>query len=200
MPNWLKKALVTCITIFTFGLVTPPSALLENAKAHKSSKPDVEQASSADIGQASEVFYDEQSEESVTPAIFVTYAMEEAERQSVMKFGTKIAPVIEDEFKEVILPRIEETLSAFAGTIPSDSLQHLALSQKPAGGEYEKIFHVYDERTGKDLLRFHVRRDRPPLEGYYFNFHYHSVEDEYATHYNLGNMYWGKNKPPQWLS
>ncbi|GAA3327096.1 hypothetical protein GCM10020331_065700 [Ectobacillus funiculus] len=105
----------------------------------------------------------------------------------------KIAPVIEDEFKEVILPRIEETLSAFAGTIPSDSLQHLALSQKPAGGEYEKIFfHVYDERTGKDLLRFHVRRDRPPLEGYYFNFHYHSVEDEYATHYDLGNMYWGK--------
>lgn len=200
MPNWLKKALVTCITIFTFGLVTPPSALLENAKAHKSSKPDVEQASDTAVGQASDGFQDEQIDEQVTPAIFVTYAMEEAERQSVMKFGTKIAPVIEDEFKEAILPRIEETLSAFAGTIPSDSLQHLALSQKPAGGENEKIFHVYDERTGKDLLRFHVRRDRPPLEGYYFNFHYHSVEDEYATHYDLGNMYWGKNKPPQWLS
>ena len=33
MPNWFRKTLVALITVFTFGLVTPPSILLDNAKA-----------------------------------------------------------------------------------------------------------------------------------------------------------------------
>ncbi|MEC2555129.1 cell division protein FtsK, partial [Bacillus tropicus] len=33
MQNWFRKTLVALITVFTFGLVTPPSILLDNAKA-----------------------------------------------------------------------------------------------------------------------------------------------------------------------
>ena len=62
--------------------------------------------------------------------------------------------------------------------MPEESLQSLAIS-KPAGGNNEKIFHVYDTKTGNDLLRFHVRRDHPPQDGYYFNFHYHRFDDGY---------------------
>lgn len=36
MPNWFRKTLVALITVFTFGLVTPPSILLDNAKVRTS--------------------------------------------------------------------------------------------------------------------------------------------------------------------
>ncbi|MFD3450080.1 YpjP family protein [Microbacteriaceae bacterium 4G12] len=196
MPIWLKKTLVAFITVFTFGLVTPPAILLDNAKADKPSRQNVELSPhTLEQGQEESLV-----QEPITPTYFLTYAADEAERQSMMKFGTKIGPVIEDEFKEDILPRIEETLTAFTDTLPPDSLQHLALSQNPKGGNNEKIFHVYDTRNGKDLLRFHVRRDNLPQEGYSFDFHYHSYDDNLFHHHELGKIYWGKNTPPQWLS
>ncbi len=62
------------------------------------------------------------------------------------------------------------------------------------------MFNIYDEQTGKDLIRFHVRTENRPGEGYYYNFHYHTAEDQFATHHNLGDVYWSKNTPPKWLS
>lgn len=196
MPNWMKKTLVTLITVLTFGLVTPPAVLLDNAKADRSTKQNMEQASRAQEETQELSLEDSQ----LTPAAFITYAREEAEKQSMMKFGSKIGPAIEQQFEADILPRMEEMLTAFTEQQPSDSLSHLAFSQRPKGGENEKIFHVYDTRTGKDLLRFHVRRDHPPKEGYYFDFHYHSSDDGFFAHHELGKIYWGKNQPPQWLS
>ncbi|MDM5188457.1 YpjP family protein [Bacillus sp. DX4.1] len=191
MPNWFKKTLVTLITVFTFGLVTPPSILLDNAKADKPTRQqNLEQTSYT---------YEDKNEE-LTANDFLTYAMQEAERQSMQKFGTKIGPVIEDEFKDIILPKIEEAIEELATDVPEGSLQSLAISQRPAGGNNEKIFHVYDTKTGSDLLRFHVRRDHPPQDGYYFNFHYHRYDDGYTGHHELGNIYWNTNMPPQWLS
>ncbi len=76
----------------------------------------------------------------LTTDTFITYAMQEAEKQSMQKFGTKIGPVIEDEFKDVILPKIEEAIAELANDVPEESLQSLSISQKPAGGNNEKIF------------------------------------------------------------
>jgi hypothetical protein len=191
MPNWMKKTLVALITVFTFGLVTPPSALLDNAKADKPTK-------QQNLERTSYTFDEKQNE--ISSEAFLSYVMQEAERQSMEKFGSKIGPVIEDEFKDVILPKIEEAIADFANDTPKDSLQSLAISQKPAGGKNEKIFHVYDTKTGDDLLRFHVRRDHPPQDGYYFNFHYHRYDDDFTAHYELGDIYWNTNTPPQWLS
>lgn len=191
MPNWMKKTLVALITVFTFGLVTPPSALLDTAKADKPTKQqNLEQPSFT---------LDEKSSD-ISSEVFLSYAMQEAERQSMKKFGSKIGPVIEDEFKDVILPKIEEAIANLANNTPEDSLQSLAISQKPAGGKNEKIFHVYNTKTGDDLLRFHVRRDHPPQDGYYFNFHYHRYDDGFTAHHELGDIYWNTNTPPQWLS
>ncbi|MGF9965887.1 YpjP family protein [Bacillus rhizoplanae] len=191
MPNWMKKTLVTLITVFTFGLVTPPSVLLDNAKADKPTKQqNLERTPYTLDGKQNEI----------SSEAFLSYAMDEAERQSMEKFGSKIGPVIEDEFKDVILPKIEVAIAELSKTTPEDSLQSLAISQKPAGGNHEKIFHVYDTKTGDDLLRFHVRRDHPPQDGYYFNFHYHSYDDDFTAHHELGDIYWNTNTPPQWLS
>ena len=195
MPNWFRKTLVALITVFTFGLVTPPSILLDNAKA--ADKP-TSTAGQQSLESTSYTY--EETNDRLTTDTFITYAMQEAEKQSMQKFGTKIGPVIEDEFKDVILPKIEEAIAELASDVPEDSLQSLAISQKPAGGNNEKIFHVYDTKSGNDLLRFHVRRDHPPQDGYYFNFHYHSFDDVYSGHHELGNIYWNTNVPPKWLS
>ncbi|MGG0187737.1 YpjP family protein [Bacillus rhizoplanae] len=191
MPNWMKKTLVALITVFTFGLVTPPSALLDNAKTDKPTK-------QQNLERTPYTLDEKQNE--ISSEAFLSYAMDEAERQSMEKFGSKIGPVIEDEFKGVVLPKIEEAIAELANDTPKDSLQSLAISQKPAGGQHEKIFHVYDTKTGDDLLRFHVRRDHPPQDGYYFNFHYHRYEDDFIAHHELGDIYWNTNTPPQWLS
>lgn len=192
MPNWVRKTLVVLITVFTFGLVTPPSILLDNTKA--ADKPTRQQ----NLEQTSYTY--KENDERLTPESFITYAMKEAEKQSMQKFGSKIGPVIEDEFKGIILPKIEEAIANLAHDVPEESLQSLAISQKPAGGNNEKIFHVYDTKTGTDLLRFHVRRDHPPQDGYYFNFHYHRFDDGYIAHHELGDIYWNTNMPPKWLS
>ncbi|HDR4726299.1 cell division protein FtsK [Bacillus cereus] len=195
MPNWFRKTLVALITVFTFGLVTPPSILLDNAKA--ADKP-TSTAGQQNLESTSYTY--EETNDRLTTDTFITYAMLEAEKQSMQKFGTKIGPVIEDEFKDVILPKIEEAIAELASDVPEESLQSLAISQRPAGGNNEKIFHVYDTKSGNDLLRFHVRRDHPPQDGYYFNFHYHRFDDGYSGHHELGNIYWNTNVPPKWLS
>src|SRR5690606_5692626 len=89
---------------------------------------------------------------------------------------------------------IEMTVEQF----PDASLEKLAITEKPAGGISEKIFHIYETETNKDIIRFHVRRDKPPLEGYTFNFHYHTYHDQFQTHYALGNIYWDINTRPKW--
>ena len=66
--------------------------------------------------------------------------MQEAEKQSMQKFGTKIGPVIEDEFKDVILPKIEEAIAELANDVPEDSLQSLAISQNQLVGIMKKSF------------------------------------------------------------
>ncbi len=72
----------------------------------------------------------EETNDRLTTDTFITYAMQEAEKQSMQKFGTKIGPVIEDEFKDVILPKIEEAIAELASDVPEDSLQSLAISRK----------------------------------------------------------------------
>ncbi|HWO98277.1 MAG TPA: YpjP family protein [Bacillus sp. (in: firmicutes)] len=200
MPKWLRKTLITLITVCTFGLVTPPAYLyIDEVKANKSTKEGYIRPHDPQpiVVQAIE---HEQEEPLYDADMFVHFAMEQAERQSVEKFGSKIAPVIEDEFKDVILPEIERVLTELTTQWPEEQLRNLQISEKPAGGYGEKIFHVYNRENGQDVLRFHVRRDHPPQDGYWFNFHYHTWEDQFQKHYPLGSIYWDVNTPPKWLN
>ncbi|MEH7388569.1 YpjP family protein, partial [Bacillus sp. JJ1521] len=83
---------------------------------------------------------------------------------------------------------------------PTEQLDQLEISEQPSGGNGEKIFHIFDNTSGKDIVRFHVRKDHPPQDGYWFNFHYHTHHDGFQTHHALGDIYWNKNTPPKWLS
>ncbi|MCP3738872.1 YpjP family protein [Rossellomorea sp. BNER] len=193
MANWVRKSFVVLVSILTFGLVTPAQAVLNNNE--ELSKQNNKQNASFQSEKSSgdqQTIYDHQH--------FVQNMMEEAEKQSYLKFGDKIKPVIEDEFKTIILPKMEEAISTLASQFPEEDLSSFEISEVPSYAKSEKIFHIFDSRTGKDIIRFHVRKDHPPLEGYYFNFHYHTHHDEYQSHHHLGSIYWDKNTPPQWMT
>ena len=192
--KWLKKSLVILISILTFGLVTP-SDFTWFADAHplknvnnrtqedkELSYPPIVDTSSFDRNQRVALFKDK------------------AEENAYQKFGEKIQPKIYNEFKTMILPKIEVALEEMASQFPDEQLQSLTISEKPSGGRSEKIFHIYDTGNGQDIIRFHVRQDHIPLEGYWFNFHYHTYHDSFSAHYELGSIFWDTNTPPKWGS
>jgi hypothetical protein len=194
MSIWLKKSFFVLISILTFGLVTPSQAFL-NEEGHALAKSN---------GKTSSIERPEEDVLQEDPAFsredFLENMMEQAEQNAYMKFGTKIKPAIEDEFRSVILPKMEHAIERTAQQYVDEDLSLLVISEVPSYAKTEKIFHIYDKRSGEDVIRFHVRKDHPPKEGYYFNFHYHTVHDDFQTHHDLGSIYWDKNTPPQWMS
>jgi hypothetical protein len=190
MPLWLRKSLVVLISILSLGIVSPSQASELLPSQSKSS-------GMTDAVQAPSSKQDEQENEEDIRESFMERVMKQAEEQSLEKFGTRIGPVIEDEFRQIILPNIEQAIVTVAEQFPEEELANLAISEAPGGGLSEKIFHIYGHDQ-KDIIRFHVRRDRPPHEGYWFNFHFHTYHDSFQTHYDLGSIYWAKNTPPKW--
>lgn len=193
MPAWLRKSLVVLISIFTFGMVSPAQANgFLSAPSDRTEK-------SASAETTYHLPFENHLDEEAERERFIDRAIREAEQQSFQKFGKKIGPVIEDEFRQTILPNIELAIETVAAQYPGEELQRLEISEVPGGGKSEKIFHISGE-NGKDIIRFHVRRDQPPHEGYWFNFHYHTYHDSFQTHYELGSIFWDKNTPPKWKS
>ncbi len=126
------------------------------------------------------------------------FIVKQAYEQGMIKFGPIISRKIEQPFKETILPGFNQALQETTETLSEKDWNHLKITNAPAGGLGEKILHLYNDETGEDIFRFHVRRDHPPNKGYYFNFHYHTYLDDYEQHHDLGTIYWGKNIPQKW--
>ncbi|MCM3114540.1 YpjP family protein [Neobacillus sp. MER 74] len=197
MNNWVRKTLFVLVSVLTFGLVTP-TQLMDHIKAGNFIDLDAFESPSAENAYGQLNNFEEESE--FNRDKFIEDLMKQAEIQSYQKFGTKIKPVIENEFKEIILPNIESALEEMAIQFPEEDLKNLTITEQPGAGQSEKIFNIKNQGTGKDVLRFHVRRDNPPQEGYWFNFHYHTYHDDFQNHHELGAIYWAKNTPPKWMS
>jgi len=191
MSKWVRKSFVVLISVLTFGLISP-SQLMDTFYSKNPSDRDTVEAASNNSSYYSDNLPDREE--------LVFEMVKQAESQSYQKFGSRIKPVIENEFKEIILPNIHKAIEETAAKIPEEDLAYLIISEEPGGGYSEKIFHIKNSLTGKDVIRFHVRRENPPQAGYWFNFHYHTASDEFAQHYPLGSIYWNKNTPPKWMS
>lgn len=197
MPNWIRKSLVVFVSILTFGLISPsPSALYNNSDDN--SKKTIDESnipySSEEVELEEVVVTDNRTEREK----IIDNMMLAAENQSYVKFGNKIKPVIEEEFRTIILPNMEKAIHNVTSIFPEEDLTQLTITEFPSAGVGEKIFHIKKDK--EDIIRFHVRRDRPPQEGYWFNFHYHTHHDQFNSHYALGDIYWDKNTPPKWMS
>ncbi|WML25874.1 YpjP family protein [Neobacillus sp. OS1-33] len=197
MNNWLRKILFVLVSVLTFGLVTP-TQLINTVNAENLADRDAFEAPSTEstFGQTNTFIEDSKFDKEK----FIGELIKQAELQSYQKFGTRIKPVIENEFREIILPNIEKALEEVAVQFPEEDLKNLTISEQPGAGLSEKIFNVNNRVFGKDILRFHVRRDNPPQAGYWFNFHYHTYHDQFQSHHELGSIYWAKNTPPKWMS
>ncbi|MED3513620.1 YpjP family protein [Bacillus subtilis] len=202
MKLWMRKTLVVLFTIVTFGLVSPPAALMADKPSGQPSS--LEQNDYTAFYDEHDLYDDESDDRRDSELLFQSYKeqlLDSAEDQSFLKFGSRIAPVIEDDYRKEILPKIENVISDYLATLQDDeAYQDVVISSMPSAGKTEKIFNVYNRTTGEDLLRFHVRRDHPPHDGYWFNFHYHTAEDGFQSHHELGSIYWDRNTPPNWMS
>lgn len=194
--RWLQKSLIIAVALLTFGVITPThdiwSGLQEKGGSKHTAGPSVE-SDDYYIGLAEPELVNDLK--SIEEAFIVS-----AKELSYEKFGTRIGPVITEEFDEVIFPKIDEVIRMTLIDTNDLHKRRLAISERPAGNYSEKIFHVFDKDEKRDLIRFHVRTDKRPQDGYFFNFHYHIAEDEFTTHHTIGDIYWSKDTPPKWLT
>ncbi len=222
MSPWLRKATSILITVLTLGVVTPPYILHNETSQESLSRVESEQAvqySSLDYLESesssieSEIYppvsWDETTWQTLSETIFDRNLLEEqftaymtyqAKVQAQKKFGPVIGARVGDEYDQVILPKFEQVLTHFSRDADETLLRHVEVTSNPAPGLGEKIYHLYDVRNGEDVVRFHVRREKPPQDGYWFSFHYHKREDQFQHHHELGKIYWDKNTPPRWVS
>lgn len=194
MKKWIQKSFIIAVALLTFGVITPThdiwSGLQEKHGPKQSIGPLTNTADYEDYYIGLEEAEDSFEDNLITSARTLAYE----------KFGTKIGPVIATEFDEVIFPKMDEVIRLTLTNTDELYKNQLAISERPAGNYSEKIFDVYDKEEKQDLIRFHVRTDKRPQDGYFFNFHYHIAEDDFTVHHTLGDIYWSKDTPPKWLS
>lgn len=223
MPMWLRKGLVAIVAVLTLGTIVPTSYLhtAENNSKSGNVQSQGQQRSDQDrviIEDAiTEVEEDKDSQSGEADSSwrqiamtcytqsqliqkFSEFAKEEAIKQATDKFGVTIQNRIGETYNKVIAPKFGKAMANLTYNLDEATLRNLEVSHNPAGGTGERILHFYDTRTGKEVVKFHVRRDQPPKDGYWFNFHYHSYVDHFQAHHTLDTIYWGKNTPPQWAA
>ncbi|SDL91858.1 YpjP family protein [Sediminibacillus halophilus] len=202
MKLWLKKISVILITFMTLGMYIPPN-YLDTSAAEKDevlSKSDSDTHASVAVDVVdregeTETLPDETADSSQLIASFT----EQAAERTVAKLGPRIYPKVEDEFTANILPALEQVVNDILLDAGEEKIPYFVITEQPGSGYGERIFNIHDQKTGKDVAKFHVRRDNRPGEGYWFNFHYHVNRDGFEGHYTIGEIYWDKNTPPKWM-
>lgn len=195
MKKWLQKGLVITVALLTFGIITPNHEIWDGLDADKN-KYRAHEPGSNDISaviQLDDIYIEEEID--IADSMKIA-----AKEQAYIKFGTRIGPKIAGDFDAQILPKMEEAIEMTIGRLDDSTIKSLTITEDPSGNYSEKIFNIKNSTSNQDVIRFHVRTDNRPGEGYYYNFHYHTVEDNFTAHYSLGDIYWSKNTPPKWLS
>ncbi len=212
MLRHMKRGLVISSALLTFGLFVPTIDFVRDVQAEEPQKTQGESNEKPLIYQVNEESYDLYA--TVLPAnaeqyihrnvasadLLNNFIIKQASEQSLLKFGTVITEKISSSFETSILPRLDTVLRETTSTLSDSDWEQVRISNTPSAGLGEKIFHLYNEESGEDIFRFHVRRDQPPKQGYTFNFHYHTYLDSHEKHHTIGNIHWGKDMPPRWNS
>jgi len=207
MKPWFRKIFVVFVAILTLGLYIPPTYLDAEAADKNdivSSERNVDSDSSTETRRDPiDITIEEEAqkdEEPPTAEFYISTITEQAKEQTVSKLGPRIIEKVEVDFEKDILPSIEDVVQSILAQAGDDEVPYYSISEEPSAGYGEQIFSMYDERSNQEVARFHVRRDKRPGEGYWFNFHYHLSQDDFEEHHPIGEIYWDKNTPPKWMS
>lgn len=203
MKKWIQKSLMATVAVLTLGAISPSHDFWQQFDSHKSSYSTIDDLKASipktpTIEDFQDIQFDVVLDEKSGPSIDDLKLA--AKEQTYIKFGSRIAPKIGDEFDERIYPKMLEAIDLTIARLDDETINQLAITEQPSGHYKERIFHIKNSVTQRDIIRFHVRTENRIDEGYFYNFHYHTFEDRFATHYDLGEIQWSKNKPPQWLS
>ncbi|MFA1819255.1 YpjP family protein [Virgibacillus oceani] len=196
----MRKIAVVMVAIMTLGFYVPPGLTADmEAEDNKKalSNPDVNDEA---VTSVLVVPQEHEPERTQSTADHLHILTDQAKEQTLMKLGPRITSQLDENFMDTILLNIEETLDSILSEFPAEKYAYLNITETPANGFGEKIFHIYDVETNEDVARFHVRRDHRPWEGYWFNFHYHVFEDGFEDHHEIGEIFWDKNMPPKWMA
>lgn len=199
MKKYFQKLFIAIVAVLTLGVISPSHEIWTTLQPKDNARADLPSSSNHELqlGLEDSIFERETFEE--TPSI-EEMLFNPAKELAYLKFGSRIGPIIQSEFDQVIFPKMSEVIEstvAFAGGLEKG---RISITETPSGNYAEKIFHVSDTEVNKDLIRFHVRTEKRPQDGYFYNFHYHTADDNFTVHHSLGDIYWSKNTPPKWLS
>jgi hypothetical protein len=213
VPEFMKKILIALVAVLTFGTVIPvfPAHYVdkqsdkENIYKEKSPEtatrpmaPDLSRLSDHETVRSwTETVPADASKDRLIQA-FSVYTLQEAEHQGQQKFGTRVAERIGSSYNQEIAPSFVRAVRQLSDAHDTKWIRHLDVTHSPSSGQGERILHVYQTDSGREMLKLHVRRDHPPKNGYWFDFHYHTVQDGFQNHHELKKIYWGKNMPPKW--
>ncbi|MFZ3579711.1 YpjP family protein [Virgibacillus sp. DJP39] len=200
MKLWFRKISVVLITIMTLGLYIPPTYLDADAEKSKEAVSSNDTIKQDEITSITEISEENELDVTLEDDDFISVLTEQAKEQTISKLGPKISNQIEADFETTILPNLEIVLQDILANAGEEASAYLAITEGPTQGFGERIFNIYDNRTKKDIAKFHVRRDNRPQEGYWFNFHYHVSSDGFENHHEIGEVYWDKNVPPKWMT
>ncbi|CDQ38067.1 MULTISPECIES: YpjP family protein [Virgibacillus] len=191
MKQWMRKIAVILITIMTLGMYVPASLTAdpEEPKQRYDSGSNVNEATSTTV-----------LEQSTNVALTMEQLSHKIKAQTELKMGPRITRRVGDEFTSVILPNIEAVMQTILLDENNQPIPYYTITEDPADGYGERIFNILDVKNQQYVAKFHVRRDHRPLEGHWFNFHYHIKDDNFEKHYDIGDIYWDKNTPPKWMA
>ena len=96
---------------------------------------------------------------------------------------------VDFEFEKIILPKIQESIHFITTRTNVNKPQSLSIIEHPRNSKSQKQFVVKNSITNDDWIRFYVRFVNGFMEGNY-SFFYYTFEDNFTTHYNLGEIYW----------
>ena len=139
MKKWIQKTLIVTVTLLTFGAISPNHEIWTSLQDKDVSKHAVDPSQSDDypigLAESSPMGSLEDNSDSIEE-LFIT----SAKKLSYMKFGTKVGPVIANEFDNVIFPKIEEAIQMTLANSGELNKRRLAISEKPGRRLFREDF------------------------------------------------------------
>lgn len=95
------------------------------------------------------------------------------------------------EFEKIILPKIQEAIHFITTRTNVNKPKSLSIIEHSQNSKSQKHFVISNSITNDDWIRFYVNFVNGFMEGSY-SFFYYTFEDNFTTHYNLGEIYWAR--------
>ncbi|MEC3883270.1 hypothetical protein GLW00_04525 [Halobacillus litoralis] len=201
MKPLMRKVFVVLISVMTLGLYVPPMQIDTDAADKKELSADRHVQETPHSTKTEELHIAPPSSAApLTTDDWIETITEQAKTQTLTKMGPRIIEKVDEDMTTTILPKIEEVMGEILTSADENEVPYYEITEDPSPGYGERIFNIHNKHTDEEVARFHVRRDKRPGEGYWFNFHYHLQEDNFMKHHELGEIYWEKNTPPKWMS